>query len=68
MSAQETMAGQAASTCVLMVSRRSKRKVDPPAFGPAPFSPGVVGVSSSSSEASHPWNQRTGRKLSDSVR
>jgi hypothetical protein len=38
-----------------MLSMTSKPKVEPPALGPAPFSPGVVGVSSSSSEASQPW-------------
>jgi hypothetical protein len=55
MSAQETVPGQAASTCVLMASMRSNPTVEPPALAPAPFSPGVVGVSSSSSEASQPW-------------
>jgi hypothetical protein len=54
MSAQETVPGHAASTCVLMASMRSKPKVEPPALAPAPFSPGVAGVSSSSTEASQP--------------
>jgi hypothetical protein len=57
MSAHETTPGQAASTCVLTLSMMSKPNVDPPALGPAFFSPGVVAVSSSSREASQPWKE-----------
>ena len=62
MSAQETVPGQAASTCVLMLSMTSKPKVEPPALGPELFSPGVVAVSSSSSEASQPLTKQSWKK------
>jgi hypothetical protein len=55
MSAQETVPGHAASTCDLMASMTSNPRSEL-ALGPAFFSPVSVGESSSSTDASHPYN------------
>ncbi|WVZ67070.1 hypothetical protein U9M48_016208 [Paspalum notatum var. saurae] len=56
MSAQETVCGQMASTCALMLSMTLKPLMDP-AFGNAVCSPVKVAVSFSSTEASQPWSE-----------
>ena len=61
MSAQETVALQAASTWALMASMTSYPRTEL-ALGPAPFSPVKVGVSSSRMEPSHPWRQNRPRR------
>jgi hypothetical protein len=64
MSAQETVALQAASTWVLMASITSYPRAEF-AFGPAFFSPVKVDVSSSRIEPSHPYRDKMKRNVID---
>jgi hypothetical protein len=54
MSAHDTVRGHSASSRALMVSTTPNPLSDP-AFGPAPFSPVKLPVSSSRTDASQPW-------------
>ena len=54
MSAHDTVRGHSASSKALMVSMTPNPLSDP-AFGPAPFSPVKLPVSSSRTDASQPW-------------
>lgn len=54
MSAHETVCGHTVSSSVLALSTTSNPRSDP-AFGPAPFSPVKLPVSSRSTDASQPY-------------